>query len=203
MPVFYAEFVPKIRTRYGKPGKRYFRTEKPSYHAALYDVAPLVAWFNDTENSVWRLNRLSDAAFENIARYDETMPRPMEYEGKFYEAFNDYAYMAIEGSRLLGIKENGYGAYVKNLSTGETCYACANGKFFVHEQFEDKLRNLPYDPIASFQWHPILFPCEGALINFADYILSDTVLSFPIRFNGHESYDQQIEWLRRQEGMTE
>lgn len=203
MPVFYAEFVPKVRTRYGKPFNRYYRTEKPSYHAALYDVAPLAVWFNDTETNTWRLNRLTDAPFENITHYEKTTPRPPAYEGKYYEPLNDYAYMVIEGSRLLGIRENGYGAYVKNLDTGETCYACANGQFFLHEQIEDALRKLPYDPTASFQWHPVLFPCEGALINFADYVLSDPILSFPVRLNGHGSYDAQIEWIQRQEGLKE
>ena len=105
---------------------------------------------------------------------------------------------------------NTYGSYVRNMDTGESCFACPNGQFFTHGQIEDALKRIHkrapmYDPTDSYIWHPILFPYEEKKgeprVNLAYYIVSDPILSFPIHFLGHVSYDQQLKWIAGQEGL--
>ena len=123
---------------------------------------------------------------------------------------HSYEQMIIEGTRLLGIKDDGrssgYGSYVRVTDTGETCYACANGKFFDHEETRKmvdavaKKMQKGHRQTDSFSWKPIEFPiAEDGAIDYWNFIFSNLFLSFPIKFWGCESYLKQIEWIKERE----
>lgn len=125
---------------------------------------------------------------------------------KFYTPIHRYAYMAIERSRLLGLssyKHNAaeYGAYVRNLDTGASSFASPCGEFVTHAKILKALKQMPYDPTDTFVWHAVLFPYAEQAVDFAYYIKSDPVLSFPAKINGMGSYVEQIKWIAEQEGL--
>ena len=78
-----------------------------------------------------------------------------------------YEQMVIEGTRLLGIKDDkrsgSYGSYVRIVDTGETCYACANGRFFDHEETQKMVDAVArkmlkgHHQTDGFPWKPINF----------------------------------------------
>lgn len=120
-----------------------------------------------------------------------------------------YEQMLIEGTRLLGLKPDGrsnsYGSYVRIVDTGETCYACANGQFFDHEETQrlvdavTKKMLAGHHPTEAFNWHPIEFPCSEAGVDYGHFIYGNPALRFTIHFWGDSSYVRQIEWIMRHE----
>lgn len=220
MPVFYAELRTQLEDhRKQQRGRasfitRWYRTSNETYHGALQTFSRLIPFIQDTEGVGFRLVQVNEHAPSEQFVIHPMPPDLSEYAPCFYDATNDYDYMVIEGTRLLGIPDDGkssaYGSYVVNRKTGASSYACANGKFFTHGQILSAFRGLhkrnpAYDPTESFAWHPIIFPYEKEpgepRINFAYYLASEPILAFPMQFWGHESYDRQIRWLAEQEGL--
>ena len=130
----------------------------------------------------------------------------------YYKPKHEYEQMIIEGTRLLGhrsdSRSNGYGSYVRLKDTGETCYACCNGQFFEHEETQRMVDAVAkrmlkgHHQTDAFPWKPIVFPyTENGEIDFGYFIRSNYILAFPIQFWGHESYDRQIEWIKKREGI--
>lgn len=121
-----------------------------------------------------------------------------------------YEQMLIEGTRLLGLKSDGksnsYGSYIRVVDTGETCYACANGKFFDHEETQ-RLANAVAEKMAKgsrqtdpFRWKLISFPVKkDGEVDYGYFIFSNPILSFPISFWGDDSYLKQIAWIKERE----
>ncbi len=120
-----------------------------------------------------------------------------------------YEQMIIEGTRLLGLKPDGksesYGSYIRIVDTGETCYACANGQFFEHDETQRMADAVAKKMIAghhqtdSFYWKPIKFPVTEDGIDYGHFIFSNPILSFPMKFWGNESYLKQIAWIEEKE----
>ena len=123
---------------------------------------------------------------------------------RYYHPKHFYQVMIVEGTRLLNIKSNGrsnsYGSLLRNEDTGEMCYACADGQFFNHKQIQRLRQKYFHEEI--FTWHPVYFPItkEGK-IDVSHFIRSRYQLTFPMQFWGHDSYDRQVEWLSKQEGL--
>ena len=218
--MYYAQFRTQIEDhrekREGVPAfhYRWFMMNAESYHNALRAFSFLIPFLQDAENLGWRLMKITEEHPGEDTVFSPVPPNLKEYKPCFYDAAHDYDYMIIEGTRLLGLKDDGkssaYGAYVRNKNTGAMSYACANGTFFTHGQILSALDKIHkrapgYDPTDSYVWHPILFPytqdAEEPQINFAYYLASEPILSFPMQFWGHESYDKQIKWIAEQEGM--
>lgn len=203
--MFYAELV----STDGKNKKLYYFTEKPSYHEALYAVAPMIPYLYDQHGETWRLRVLSEKELYRAERGVELPDCPASYSGRFYEANYDYEYMVIEKSRLLGLPlgsgDNMYGAYVRNRNTGATTYASPQSDLITHGQIEKALSKCPYDPTIGFMWHPILFPYtkkgNQQLVNLTYYIMTDPILSFPAMFVNNDCYSRQLKWIAEQEGM--
>ena len=133
---------------------------------------------------------------------------------KYYQPKHEYEQMIIEGTRLLEIKDDGrsggYGSYVRMKDTGETCFACPNGQFFRHEETQRLIAKVAahylkgHHPTDAFSWKPIVFPyTENGEIDFGDFIFGNRILAFPTIFWGHESYDKQIAWIMKREGVNE
>jgi hypothetical protein len=125
-------------------------------------------------------------------------------ENKFYHPKHFYQVMVVEGTRLLNVKQNGknnsYGSLLRNVDTGETCFASPDGVFYDHKQIK-KLRQ-KYFPEEIFPWHPVYFPLTAdGKVDLTHYITCRYQLTFPMQFWGHESYDKQVEWLAKQEGL--
>ena len=121
-----------------------------------------------------------------------------------------YEQMVIDGTRLLGVKDDkksgSYGSYVRIVETGETCYACANGKFFNHEETQKMVDAVArkmlkgHHQTDGFPWKPISFPLkEDGSVDYGHFIFSNPLLSFPMRFWGNESYLKQIAWIEEKE----
>lgn len=120
-----------------------------------------------------------------------------------------YEQMIIEGTRLLGIKSDGksnsYGSYIRDVDTGETCYACANGQFFDHEETQRMVDTVAkkmlkgHHQTDAFPWKPVEFPETENGIDWGHFIFSNKFLSFPIQFWGAEGYLRQIEWIKERE----
>lgn len=184
-----------------------YLVDAEDYHAALDQVAPMRNYLEDTTGSIW----LFDQLFPVNANETPTLaPLPdlgPQYRGLYYHSKYAYQLMIVEGTRLLDIPSDkqgralSYGAWVKNLDTGEMTYACPNGEFFTHQQVQAKRQK--YFPDSAFVWHPIFFPLVGTdTVDFAFYITSRYMLTFPTQFWGHASYDEQINWIMTQEGFA-
>lgn len=187
-----------------KTSERVFSVDAQSYHDALYRLAPIRDWLG----AGWTFDQLSDTEFrmrdaENCPALDE------KFQNLYYEAKHDYQLMLIEGTRLLGLRDDGktpgYGAYLRVMDMGETCYACMNGKFYEHDEVErlaNKQATPLYDPRTVFQWAPVLFPYKDGLVDMTHYLLSDFRLAFPIQLWNPPSMDEQIKWIMKLEGMV-
>lgn len=150
----------------------------------------------------WEIDQLfpvDEAEVPNIPFMEATAS-----EASYYFPKHFYQVMIVEGTRLLNIKQNGknnsYGSLLRNADSGEMCYACPDGEFYDHKQIK-KLRQ-KYFPEEIFPWHPVYFPITAdGKVDLTHYITCRYQLTFPMQFWGHESYDQQIEWLAKQEGL--
>lgn len=215
--MFYAQFRTQVEDhRKKKRGgisfiHSWFKANEHSYHEALMRFSLIIPFLQDTDNVGWRLMSISEQSPGLDIVIHPFPPNLDEYKSCFYNAAHDYDYMVIEGTRLLELKDDGksnaYGAYVRNRNTGATSYACANGMFFTHGQILNALDKIhkrapSYDPTDAYVWHPILFPMKDDKVNFAYYLASEPILSFPMQFWGHESYDKQIKWIVEQEGLA-
>lgn len=206
--MFCAQFMPNQTGRRKKGEKvspRWFLVPEKSYADALMAAAPILDWLNDTVTScAWRFFYLHAVEESDVPSAEPMLNLPEKYQNRYYRAKHCYGVRAVEGTRLLNLKDDGrtggYGAQLINYDTDETCYACTNGKFYTHQ---DILRMKPsWFPENSFPYHPVVFPyMEDGKINLSHYIASNTLFAFPIQFWCHESYDRQLEWLSEQEGL--
>lgn len=195
-------------------GNQFYQLDAGSYHEALYKFAPIQNWLAIQTDNAWRLDGISETPYR-LADVHEEMPALGEaFQNLYYEAKHDYQIQAIEGTRLLNIRDDGqsagYGAYIRMMDTGETCYACMNGKFFGHDEIEERVAKLItpyYDPRAIFPWQPVLFPWikkDGQrLVDMTYYLMSDFRLAFPLQMMHPESFDAQIQWIMEREGLNE
>lgn len=149
----------------------------------------------------WEIDQLfpvDEAEVPNIPFMEAT-----ETDG-YYQPKHFYQVMIVEGTRLLNIKQNGknnsYGSLLRNADSGEMCYACPDGEFYDDKQVR-KLKQKCF-PEDLFPWHPVYFPITAdGKIDITHFITSRYQLTFPMQFWGHESYDKQVEWLVKQEGL--
>lgn len=149
----------------------------------------------------WEIDQLfpvDEAEVPNIPSMEAT-----ETDG-YYKPKHLYQVMIVEGTRLLNIKpnskNNSYGSLLRNADSGEMCFASPDGVFYSHKEVK-KLRQ-KYFPEDLFPWHPVYFPITtDGKIDLTHYITCRYQLTFPMQFWGHESYDKQVEWLGKQEGL--
>lgn len=184
-----------------KKEKKYLILEE-NERAAFNKACPMRSYLIGAESVDWELSNLFPVDDSTEA---ELLPKiPKEYGRLYYPAKYYYKVMIVEGTRLLDIKDDkrssSYGTLLRNQDTGETTYACANGEFFPHEEVMKKKR-LYFDETV-FPWQPVVFPfAEKDTVDLSHYITSHFQLAYPMQFWGHESYDRQIEWLAKQEGL--
>lgn len=224
MAMFYAQYNRYVeKKRRGEFEYACYFMEAGSYHDAMKVFGPLRSYIRDQRGDGWNLDYVSETpetrfSYQAIPQIDD------KYFDMYYEPVHDYEVMSIEGTRLLELKSDGkadnYGAYVRNRDTGETSYACANGQFFTHDEIQMAMKKIhkrapKYDPTAPFRWKPILFPYTEAksadspfsearqepCVDLGDYVKTTISFAFPIQFWGHESYDKQLLWLMKQEGL--
>ena len=182
---------------------------KESYLIRSEDVLSALSQACSMRSSLgesWEIDQIfpvDEAEVPNIRLLPE---RSGQGDASYYQPKHFYQVMIVEGTRLLNIKQNGknnsYGSLLRNADSGEMCYACPDGEFYDHKQIK-KLRQ-KYFPEEIFPWHPVYFPITAdGKVDLTHYITCRYQLTFPMQFWGHESYDQQIEWLAKQEGFEE
>ncbi len=197
-------FVAKYKEEKGKK-KKTFLISEPDILSALNKACELRSHLNSSEDAALEIDQLFPVGAGETPDVLPMPSFPMPSKSRYYYPKHFYQVMIVEGTRLLNIKQNGkntsYGSLLKNADTGEMCYACPDGQFFDHEQVLAKRQK--YFSEDTFIWHPVYFPLmiEDGKIDLTYYITSRYLLTFPIQFWGHESYDQQIAWLIQQEGL--
>jgi len=196
MPMFLAKYSDQ-----NKKEKRYLILEE-NERAAFDKACSMRSYLIGAGPRYWELEYIVPVEDNTEA---ELLPKiPKEYGRLYYPAKYYYKVMIVEGTRLLDIKDDrrssSYGSLLRNQDTGEMTYACANGKFFTHEEILKKKR--PYFDETIFPWRPVVFPfAEKDTVDLSYYITSRFLLTYPMQFWGHKAYDRQIEWLAKQEGL--
>lgn len=183
--------------------------EAENYQDALDQACSVLGYLRDANGERWRLDQLIPKESCNEYLLKKLHPIPDDsclysHQDKFYHSKHTYELMKVEGTRLLGLEDDGrtggYGALVRNMDTGEMNFACTNGICYSNQEILDMRPK--YYIEAGFLWHPVYFPyTDDGGIDFTYYILSDAILAFPIQFNGHDAYDKQIGWIKEQEGL--
>lgn len=228
MQKFYAVFFGFIPSTKPKKGRKktpdretaFWCYEVPAedYHHAVLSVAPVYDWLMDSEKvqnlSLWEVKDAPNTRFADAPYGYNPLPElGAEYEDRYYDSRYDYELMIIEPYRLLGLngndeENNGYGAYVRNIQTGESTFAAPHGRFYTHDEVQAGIKRASqgnFRPTDSFRWEPILFPCRVAdgvkTVSIAHYVTSSFQLAFPISYWGHEAYDKQAQWIAAQEGI--
>ena len=202
MPIFVADFrtQPILKKKAPHPLWKTCVFEAEDYKEASRRAFPAADWLNEHEPapSEWWLAGLSefDGAYDDDKVSD--LPDASAYENRYYFPLHAYQYMAVEGTRLMGLpsdgRNEGYGSLVQDMDTGAMSYAATNGVFYT---------NIPQKNLElvlqAFAWKPIVFPCRmkdgEPEIDWAHYITSNTLLYFPLRFWGSESFDKQVLWI--------